>query len=467
MINLLLSEKNRNEILGLNDRTLNYQYLNRDNVRYADNKLLTKKILKKNNVLTPELYGVIRNLKELESFDFESLPNSFVLKPSKGLKGSGINIYYNRLKDGRWVLASKEKHSVDDIKNHIRKILDGQFTIGTSSQGGKAMFEERVKMHPVFKQYSYRGIPDIRVIVYKNIPVMAMLRLPTEESGGKANLSLGAIGVGIDMAKGVTTTAVKNNRMIEHVPGKRLTLSGIRIPYWKKILKIAHQCQKITGLGFLGVDVIIDRDKGPMVVELNSRPGLGIQAANQDGLKERLLRVKKMKDISEARAVRLARDLFGGEIDEEIELLTGREVIGLSGNVSLTGKNGNEIKVKCKIDTGAESSSIDEDIMRELGYDDLIEHFDNVIEDKSIVNKKRKYRRPYIQKLYEHPDVVMVTKIKTASGNDYRVKVDIPAQIGERDFTMRANIAHRSHMEYPVLLGKRDLKNFLIDTTKK
>jgi len=38
---------------------------------------------------------------------------------------------------------------------------------------------------------------------------MAMLRLPTKESGGKANLQQGAIGLGIDMASGVTTSAVQ------------------------------------------------------------------------------------------------------------------------------------------------------------------------------------------------------------------------------------------------------------------
>lgn len=467
MNNLITIYKNRKEVLGVNDRTLNFQHLNYKNKSYADNKLLTKKILKKNNIPTPELYAVIKSTKNLDEFDFDSLPKSFVVKPTRGLKGSGIIIYYNRLKDGRFILANREKHTASDLRAHIRNILDGQYTLGIASQEDKAMIEERVKIHKVFKHYSYRGIPDIRVIVYRGIPVMAMLRLPTRESSGKANLSQGAIGVGIDMARGVTTSAIKGGGFIDHLPGSKVSLSGIKIPYWKKILKLSHQCQLATGLGFLGVDIIIDKEKGPMVVELNSRPGLSIQVANQDGLKDRLIRVKKLKNVSESRAIRLARDLFGGEIEEEVEAITGREVIGLSNEVTLIGKKGKEVTVKCKIDTGAESSSVDEDVIKEIGYSDLVDYFDKVVDDRGIADREFAERKPYFKKLLAHEDVVKVTRIKNASGSDYRVKVRIQAKIGEREFEMIANIAERKHLEYPVLLGKKDLKNFLIDTTKK
>lgn len=467
MNNLLTLFKNRKEVLGVNDRTINYQYLNYQNKSYADNKLLTKNILKKNNIPAPDLYAVIKNTKDLDSFDFDSLPKSFVIKPARGLKGAGILIFYNRLKDGRFVSANREKYSIEDLRAHIRNILDGQYNLGVASQEGKAMIEERVKIHSAFKHYSYRGIPDIRVIVYRGIPVMAMLRLPTRESNGKANLSQGAIGVGIDMARGVTTSAIKASKFIDYLPETKVSLSGIRIPYWKKILRLSYQCQSVTGLGFLGVDIIVDKDKGPMIVELNSRPGLSIQVANQDGLKERLIRVKKLKNVSEGRAVRLARDLFGGEIEEEVETITGREVIGLSNEVTLFGKNDKEITVKCKIDTGAESSSVDEDVIKELGFADLVEYFDKVVDDRGIADREFAERKPYFKKLIAHEDVVKVTRIKNASGSDYRVKIKIGAKIGDREFEMIANIAERKHLEYPVLLGKKDLKNFLIDTTKK
>lgn len=466
MNSALATFKNRQEILGMNERNRTHRRYNKGNKKYADNKLLTKKILKSSGIPAPEVYGVIRKRFQVDSFDFEKLPKSFVLKPARGVKGAGINIYYNRTKDEKWVLADKRKHSVGDIKSHVYNILDGQFSFGVTPKPSPAVFEERIKMHPVFKPYSYRGIPDIRIIVFKGIPVMAMLRLPTEESAGKANISRGAVGVGIDMARGITTTAIKNGRVIENVPGKNIKLSGVKIPYWTKILRISHQCYVASGLGYLGVDIIIDRDNGPMVVELNARPGLGIQVANQDGLKDRLSKVRKIKNISESKAVRLAKDLFGGEIDEELESITGRELIGLTEKVCLVGKDGKEICTPCKIDTGAESSSIDEFLARSLGYGEAIERFKETITEE-IKGMAREDRLKYIREVGIHEDIASLVPIKSASGGDYRLKIEMPARVGTKDFIMKATVANRKGLDYAVIIGKRDLGGFLIDTTRR
>lgn len=465
MTNLSFLIKNRHEILGLNDRSYNFQFFNTGHRKIADDKILTKKVLSSASIPTPAVYAIIKSRKELDNFDFESLPKSFVLKPARGFKGAGINIYYNRSKDGNWILADKKKHGIDDIKSHIIDILDGQFSFGLDPKPSYAIFEERIKMHNTFKYYSYRGIPDIRVIVYNQIPVMAMLRLPTEESEGKANINRGAIGVGIDMTNGITTTAIKNGKTIELLPETKIRLSGIRIPFWTKILRIAYMCGEQSGLKFFGVDIIIDKEKGPMVIELNARPGLGIQVANQAGLKERLLRVKKLKNIREDRAVRLAKDLFGGEIEEEIENLSGREVIGLEEEVTFTDKEGKEIKTKCKIDTGADSSSIDRELARQLGYGDVVDFCDKIL-DADVAEKEKVERKAYEKILCEHQDILNTTRVKTASGLDYRVKIEIPARLKERQFTMKATIADRSQLQYQVILGRKDLKNFLIDITR-
>lgn len=466
-MNNFFSIPNGSEILGMNSRNYSYQRLNHGNKKYADNKLISKKLLKRNNIPTPEVFGIIRNRKDVELFNYDNLPKSFVLKPAKGVKGAGINIYYNRLNDGRWVLADKNKHDVQTIKTQSYNILDGQYSLGTIPKPSSVIFEERVKMHPAFKQYSYRGIPDIRVIVYNKIPVMAMLRLPTKESEGKANLSRGAIGVGIDMARGVTTSAIKKSIVIENVPGKNLSLSGIKIPYWNKILKISHQCQVASGLKFVGVDIIIDKEKGPMVVELNARPGLGIQAANQDGLKDRLEKVKKVKNVTESKAVRLAKDLFGGEIDDELESITGREVIGLVENVVFIDKKGKEITVKCKVDTGAESSSMDKCLAAKLGFEDAISAFEKAVDEYNIMHLNKRDRARLVRSLEIHEDIVSLVPIRSASGDDYRMRIELPGKIKDREISLRMNIADRSDLNYPVLLGKRDLKNFLIDTTKR
>lgn len=463
----LVTFMHRHEILGMNERNREHQRYNAGRKKYADNKLLTKGLLKQASIPAPEVYGVIRKRSMVEGFDFDSLPKSFVLKPAKGVKGAGINIYYNRTKDGDWVLADKRRHSVEDIKTHVYNILEGQFSFGVTPKPSPAVFEERIKMHPVFKPYSYRGIPDIRIIVFKGVPIMAMLRLPTEESGGKANISRGAIGVGIDMARGITTTAIKNGRIIDSVPGKNLKLSGIKVPFWTKILKISYQCYITSGLGYLGVDIIIDRDNGPMVVELNARPGLGIQVANQDGLKERMAKVRRIKSITESKAIRLAKDLFGGEIDDELEAITGRELIGLTENVCFTGKNKKELCVKCKIDTGAESSSIDESLARKLGYAEAMNVFEEMTHKYQLDQKTKDERSKIVKKLKFHDDIEKLIIINSASGEDYRIRLEIPAKIGNKSFVMKTTVANRSNLNYQAIIGKRDLGGFLIDTTRK
>jgi len=115
---------------------------------------------------------------------------------------------------------------------------------------------------------------------------MAMVRLPTRASDGKANLHRGAIGAGIDIKNGVTLKAVFGSRVVEHHPDTGNKVYGIAIPYWEEMLKIAARSLDMTGLRYLGVDLVIDKDKGPLLLELNARPGLAIQLANLSGLKK-------------------------------------------------------------------------------------------------------------------------------------------------------------------------------------
>ena len=54
--------------------------------------------------------------------------------------------------------------------------------------GNVALIESCVNFDPVFENITFRGAPDIRIIAYKDVPAMAMLRLPTFESDGRSNL---------------------------------------------------------------------------------------------------------------------------------------------------------------------------------------------------------------------------------------------------------------------------------------
>jgi alpha-L-glutamate ligase-like protein len=282
--------KNTSTLLGINERNLKYirPFNSKSAKKIADDKLLTKKVLSENNINTPLFIGEIKNFKQMEKFLFSKLPGSMVLKPKHGFGGEGIIVFFSKDKDGNWVKADKTRYDEKDLRNHILGVLEGNFSL--KNEPDSAFFEERILMHPDFKKYAYRGIPDIRVIVFNKVPVMAMLRLPTKESDGKANLHAGGIGVGIDIASGITTTAVQHDKFIEEHPDNDISLRGIRIPYWNKILDIAVRTQIYSGLGFLGVDLVIDRVKGPMVLELNARPGVSTWSFYPDRKQRRIKR---------------------------------------------------------------------------------------------------------------------------------------------------------------------------------
>lgn len=463
--------KKSRKLLGMNARNLDFvrPFNRRRGMKIADQKLLCKRILAGANLPVSPLIAKIRSREELENFDWTKLPNSFALKPNRGFGGEGILVVYARKKNrpDAWVKANGSIITIEDLKAHIENILDGSFSL--SNTPDTAFFEERLKLLKLFKPYAYKGIPDIRVIVFNRIPVMAMLRLPTKASDGKANLQQGAIGVGIDMATGTTTTAIMGKgQMIEKVPGTELSLSGIKIPYWKQILTMSVEAQSISSLGFLGADIAIDRDRGPVILELNARPGLSIQLANFSGLKERLDRVRGITIKTTERGVRLGRNLFGGEIEEEIEEISGRRVIGCIEKVKLIGKDGKEVEIEAKIDTGADSTSIDTELAKKLGFDEVLSYFETIPKPLSENREDLKKISDEYDKKYKgsHPDLCAITFIYSANGVSMRPKIEISLFMDDLEIPTRVTIVDRANLEYPVIVGRKSLQKFLVDVTK-
>lgn len=465
--------KKSHELLGMNARNLKYiRPHNRKRGReIADNKLLCKRVLKKNNLPAPELIAKIRNHDELANFNWDILPNSFALKPNRGFGGEGILVVYGKKKNGDavWIKADGSSVTLDDIKNHIRNILDGSFSLANTPD--IAFFEERLKLLKLFKPYAYKGIPDIRVVVYNHVPIMAMLRLPTRASDGKANLQQGAIGVGIDLATGTTTTSILGKgHLIEYVPETRLILSGIKIPYWKDILRMSVSAQQISGLGFLGADIAIDRERGPVILELNSRPGLSIQLANLSGLKRRLERVSGLDIKTMERGVRVGMNLFGGEIEEEIEELSGKRVIGSVEKIKLVGKDGKEIEVEAKIDTGADSTSIDLELAKQLGFEETLIAFSSLDLSSYKITPENEIgiKKEILENCQKNiPLLDNVAVVFSSHGSSIRPVVKIHSIIDKIPIDLRANITDRQSLNYSVIIGRKDLVKFLIDISKK
>ena len=298
-------------VLGLNRRNAEYiTVLNRRrHYPLVDDKLRTKELAIASGMAVPELYGVISTQHETRSLpQLIGQRDRFVVKPAHGSGGNGILVITGRHKE-HYRKASGQLVTWNDLSHHVSSTISGLYSLG--GQRDRAMIEYCVDSHSIFDSVSFQGVPDIRVIVLLGYPVIAMLRLPTRQSDGKANLHQGALGVGIDLPTGTTTTAVQGNDPVTEHPDTGQAIDGLEIPAWHDILELAARSWEITGLGYLGVDIVIDRNFGPLVLELNARPGLNIQIANQRGLRSPLERVRELARIDAPLADRidLARKL--------------------------------------------------------------------------------------------------------------------------------------------------------------
>jgi len=293
-------------IVGMNKRNAFYIAHNNPRRLYprVDDKLLTKQLTEKVGIAVPGMIGVARSqyhVKQLQAFLVDV--KQFVIKPSKGSGGKGILVVTGR--DGEdFVKPSGTVINVKEIQHHVSNILSGLFSLG--GKPDVAMIEELVQFSDVFEGFSFEGVPDIRVIQYHGYPVMAMTRLSTRESDGKANLHQGAVGLGIDIATGQTLKAVQHGQPITHHPDTGKDLSELKVPDWNTLLCLASSCHEVTELGYLGADIVLDKNKGPLLLELNARPGLAIQIANGVGLETRLTVIEKEKGTQRTAEERVA-----------------------------------------------------------------------------------------------------------------------------------------------------------------
>jgi alpha-L-glutamate ligase-like protein len=299
----------QNGVLGLNKR--NADIIMRFNPRRfyprVDDKVLTKEIALAAGMAVPDLYGVIVHQAEVRTFSaMIENQSSFVIKPAQGSGGDGILVVTGRSKRRRdsFRLSSGLNISEGEIHHHISNIVGGQYSL--SGNRDKALIEYCVKFDPTFAEVSYQGVPDVRVVVYKGYPAMAMVRLPTRASDGKANLHQGAVGAGVDLASGRTLTGVLENALVEDHPDTGALIAGLEIPQWDFILESSARGYEVTGLGYLGVDMVIDNDLGPLILEMNARPGLNIQIANCTGLASRIARIDSIYDENATPAERAA-----------------------------------------------------------------------------------------------------------------------------------------------------------------
>ena len=293
-------------LVGINQRNADYvlRYNQRKFYPRVDDKLLTKKLAIEHQLPVPELYAVVREEHEIEEVHAKLKDREkFVVKPAHGSGGDGIMVIVGRRGD-KYRRSNGMLMTPDEFNHHLSNALSGLFSLG--GQADAVLIEYCVEFDPVFDHVSYRGVPDVRIIVFQGYPVMAMIRLPTRMSDGKANLHQGAIGVGIDLPTGRTCKGVWGTEPVKEHPDTEHSIIGMEIPHWEELMMIAATASEMSGLGYVGVDIVLDKHLGPMILELNARPGLAIQIANGNGLHHRLARIEALDKFAETPAERVA-----------------------------------------------------------------------------------------------------------------------------------------------------------------
>jgi alpha-L-glutamate ligase-like protein len=297
----------RRDALGMNRRNLQFlvPYNPPGLFAVVDYKPGTKRRLTAVGIPVPATYAELSRQWDLRRLaTILDGRSSFVVKPARGAGGGGVVVIAARAGDA-FVKASGATLSLPDLAAHCSDILGGAYASSTHSD--EVLIESRVTVDPVLGAISYRGVPDVRLLVFRGVPVQAMVRLPTKASDGRANLHMGGMAVGIDLVSGVTTHGVLHGRPTARHPDLDCAVTGRAIPQWDTMLTIAARCYDAIPLGYLGVDLVLDAELGPLVLELNARPGLTIQLANRRGLR------------ADMEAL-VAADLAGASVDDRLAL---------------------------------------------------------------------------------------------------------------------------------------------------
>ncbi len=289
-------------VLGMNRRNAAFILDHNPRAKFpvVDDKLRLHALCRDIGVPTPAVHAVVDYHSMLRRLpDLLGDRADFVVKPNQGSAGRGVLVVVGR-RDRGYLRHNGEVLTPEALRQHFSDILSGMYSLG--GRPDRALVQQRVRLHPAFDPLCYKGIPDVRVVLYRNEPAMAMLRLPTKESDGRANLHQGGIGTGIDLASGLTHHAVHGNRVVEIHPDTGVPVVGFRVPYWREVLALSRRVAEAVELGYVGVDVVVDAEEGPLLLEANARPGLAIQIANGQGL------IPQIEDI-DRRVDRRARSL--------------------------------------------------------------------------------------------------------------------------------------------------------------
>jgi alpha-L-glutamate ligase-like protein len=276
--------RRRGRIVGINRRNVQLVYPHNPRIDYclADDKLLTKERMFRAGVPVPETLVACADLREIAgALAVIEEQTDFVVKPARSSGGQGIIVVEKRLSPGRWRRAGGAEIDAAELRYHLANIIYGAFS---RDRADRACVERRIRPHPFLETLWAEGLSDIRVLALEAEPILAMMRVPTSSSQGRANLHQGAVGLAIDIDTGRTCRAWHLGAPVSRHPDTGRALLGTEVPVWNDILAVARSAAGAVPLGYLGVDLVLDASATPLVLELNARPGLEIQNVHGRGL---------------------------------------------------------------------------------------------------------------------------------------------------------------------------------------
>jgi alpha-L-glutamate ligase-like protein len=275
-------------VLGMNMRNAGFVLPGNPRAHYprVDDKTETKRLCERHGIPVPKTYAVLARQADIRGFAATVADRpDFVIKPARGAEGRGIVVVADH--DGTtFTTSGGETLALADMRYHLANTLSGLYSL--EGLPDKAIVEQRIVRHAAFEAVAVGGTPDIRIILYRRTPAMAMVRLPTRASRGRANLHQGAVAAGIHLRTGLTFGGVCHDRAVAAHPDTGAPVAGVQVPAWDALLTAAMTLADVLEMDYIGVDFVLDATSGPVVLEANARPGLAIQIANRRGLLPRL-----------------------------------------------------------------------------------------------------------------------------------------------------------------------------------
>ncbi len=330
--------------------------------KLADSKLKTKEFLKSRGVPVPKTLAILKNHDQVTLERVMELDPPFVVKPNNWFGWKWIIVVDEVDASGNFVANTGDIYSPEQMKIHLLNVLDGFFSLSWSRD--RALIEKKIVITNEVQVLGTFWLPDVRIIVFNMVPIMAMLRIPTKESDWKANIHWWACAAGIDIWTGKLTYITQHSKIVKSVPWVG-DVRGLVLPDWDKMLEMSVRVQKETNIWYLGCDIVMDHKEGPLLLEINIRPWIAIQIANMARLKDRLERVEGIYINSVEKGVRLWRDLFSWDIEEKIRNLSWKKVLWSKEYISII-HNKKTHTYLTEIRSGRPTSIIDEDFVKNV-----------------------------------------------------------------------------------------------------